>query len=98
MKRFTRNLLPVIILVALIIALAALGLIGELLASVGNFVIKFFVKNWDYALVAVIASVLTSLICTWLDDKEVTGNTILIRKKRVNKGTPRTGGHVEDVE
>ncbi|MBR3613971.1 MAG: hypothetical protein IKL55_02195 [Clostridia bacterium] len=83
MKRITRYLLPVIILVAIIIALAILGVAGGLLATIGNAVTGFFFKHWDYTLIILITSTVTSLICAWLDEKGIRGS--IFKRSRKNK-------------
>lgn len=95
MKRITRYLLPVIILVAVILALAILGLFGEVLATIGSAVTNFFFKHWDYALIIIVTSAVTSLICAWLEEHKNDKP-----KPKVKKNPRRTNAaaNIEDDE
>lgn len=68
MKRLTRYLLPVIILIAIVFALGVLGIAGSMLATLGKLVIDFFVKNWDYTIIIIVTSLVTSVICAIVDE------------------------------
>ena len=69
MKRLTRYLLPVIILIAIVLALGVLGVAGSMLATLGKLVTDFFVKNWDYTIIIVVTSLITSVICAIVDER-----------------------------
>ncbi len=68
MKRLTRYLLPVIILIATILAIGVLGIAGSLLSTLGDAVIGFFLKNWDYTVIILITSIVTSVICAIVEE------------------------------
>ena len=89
MKRITRYLLPVIILVAAILLIAVLGLLGEVFTTIASAVMGFFFKHWDYALIILVTSVVTSLICAWLEDHRSTKPNFN-GKKNIKKRTNST--------
>lgn len=69
MKRLMRNLLPAIFLVGGIIVVILLSYAGQLLTQLGENCISFLEKNFLYVIVALVASIVTSVLNTLIQYK-----------------------------